>query len=60
MGVPPGLANTVIPFKYDDVEDFERVYSNNKDCGIICIEGARYDYPDKKFLKRIMSVAKKK
>ena len=58
-GVPPGLANTVIPFKYDDIEDFERVYSKNKDCGIICIEGARYDYPDKKFLKKIMSVAKK-
>jgi glutamate-1-semialdehyde 2,1-aminomutase len=58
-GVPPGLQGTAIPFNYDDLENFEKVFSENKDCGIICIEGARNDYPNNEFLEKIMYVAKK-
>ena len=53
-GVPRGLKNTVVPFIYNDVEDFKRVVSKNPDIGIICIEGARFDFPSNKFLKTIM------
>jgi glutamate-1-semialdehyde 2,1-aminomutase len=57
-GVPPGLAGTAIPFLYNDVDDFERVLNENPDIGVICIEGARYDFPGKEFLDAITSRAR--
>lgn len=57
-GVPPGLVGTAIPFLYNDVEDFERVVAQNPDLGIICIEGARYDFPTQPFLDAIKSRAR--
>lgn len=57
-GVPQGLAGTAIPFLYNDVDDFERVLRENPDIGVICIEGARYDFPGKEFLDAITSRAR--
>ena len=34
--------------------------SDNPDIGIICIEGARYEYPNKDFIETIMRVAREK
>ena len=59
-GVPKGLKNTVVPFIYNDVDDFKKVLINNPDIGVICVEGARFDYPKDTFLKAIMDIAKKK
>lgn len=59
-GVPPGLKGTAIPFLYNDIDDFERVMQENPDVGIICIEGARYDFPNKEFLDAITAYSRKK
>ena len=58
-GVPTGLANTAVPFSYNDEENFEKVVKDNPDAGVICIEGARYDFPRKDFLDSITYIAKK-
>jgi glutamate-1-semialdehyde 2,1-aminomutase len=57
-GVPSGLRETAVPFLYNDVADFERVLEQNHDIGVICIEGARYDFPTADFLDAIMAKAK--
>ena len=57
-GVPSGLSGTAIPFIYNDVDDFEKVISQNTDIGVICVEGARYDFPTPEFLDAIMKKAK--
>ena len=59
-GVPSGLAGTAIPFRYNDIEDFYRVLRQNDDIGVIVLEGARYDFPTKEFLKAIEIEAKKR
>jgi glutamate-1-semialdehyde 2,1-aminomutase len=57
-GVPIGLKDTAIPFHYNDAENFERVLKENPNIGVICIEGARYDFPTSEFLASIMEKAK--
>ena len=59
MGVPAGLANTAIPFRYNDIESFENTIKDNTDAGVICLEGARYDFPSKEFLESVSRIAKK-
>tara|TARA_B100000787_G_scaffold170221_1_gene164930 strand:- start:2863 stop:4188 length:1326 start_codon:yes stop_codon:yes gene_type:complete len=58
-GVPAGLANTAVPFIYNDIEDFERTIKNHPDAGVICMEGARYDFPSREFLESVSRIAKK-
>ena len=58
-GVPSGLRNTAIPFAYNNVEDFEDILERHQDAGVICIEGARYDFPSSEFLESITKAAKK-
>ncbi len=60
LGVPSGLSGTAIPFKYNNVEDFNRVLDQHNDIGVIVIEGARYDLPSADFLKAIDNESKKK
>lgn len=59
VGVPVGLANTAIPFTYNDIENFEKTVKENPDAGVICIEGARYDFPSYEFLDAVTFLAKK-
>jgi len=59
-GVPSGLANTAIPFEYNNVEDLERVLNLHPDIGILCLEGARYNLPDKEFIKKINKLKNEK
>ncbi len=59
-GVPAGLRNTAIPFLYNDVEDFERVMDEHPDVGVICVEGARYDFPSAAFLDAITARARER
>jgi len=60
LGVPQGLKETAIPFKYNDPDDFNRTIKNNPDIGTIVIEGARYDFPTQEFLDTIQKTAKEK
>ena len=60
VGVPKGLIDTAIPFKYNDLGDFNQVIKNNPDIGTIVIEGARYDFPSQQFLSGIQKIAKEK
>ena len=57
-GVPKGLANTALPFCYNDVKDFRRLIDANPDVGVIAIESARYDFPTQAFLNEIQTVAR--
>ena len=59
-GVPSSLCNTAIPFAYNSVEDFQRVIDEHSDLGVICIEGARYDFPSQEFLTAITNYARNK
>ncbi len=59
-GVPSGLKNTVFPFTYNDVSDLNKVIKEHPDVGVICIEGARFDYPTEAFLNEIMKISTKK
>ena len=60
QGVPKGLKDTVVPFIYNSVSDFKKVIKENPDVGIICIEGARFEYPSEGFLQAIMEISRKK
>ena len=58
-GVPSCLANTAIPFTYNDIENLEKTVKANPDAGVICLEGARYDFPSQEFLEAVTVLAKK-
>ena len=58
-GVPSGLANTAIPFTYNNIENLEKTVKLNPDAGVICLEGARYDFPSEEFLDAVTVLAKK-
>ncbi len=57
LGVPKKLANTVIPFTYNNVSEFRKL--NKKNLAAIVIEGSRYSYPSKKFITEITKTCKK-
>jgi len=59
-GVPSGLSGTAIPFKYNDTDSFKKVLDNNKDIGVIVLEGARYSLPSADFLSTIDVESKKR
>jgi glutamate-1-semialdehyde aminotransferase len=59
-GVPSGLSGTAFPFKYNDINDFERLLEQHDDIGVIVLEGARYDLPSADFLKAIDIQSKRK
>ena len=57
LGVPKSLKGTTIPFRYNDIDDFNQIIKNNPDIGVIVFEGARYDFPNKEFLDTIQKSA---
>ncbi len=57
-GVPQGLAGSVRPFRYNNIEELYKVVDDK--VGAIVIEGARYDFPNKDFLEAIQKIAKEK
>lgn len=60
IGVPGSLKNTSIPFLYNSIESFHDVIKKNDDIGVICIEGARGEYPNRKFISEITKIARRK
>ena len=60
LGVPRGLKNSVIPFKFNDYHDLNNIVKKNANqCAAIIMEPCRDKMPDKKYLKEIRSIANK-
>lgn len=60
VGVPDILNNTIFPFSFNNSDDFLKLVNKEKDIGIICVEGARFNLPTQDFLNTIMHVAQQK
>lgn len=60
LGVPKGLKGTVIPFRFNNWEDFEKIIKKNiKNAAAIVIEPCREGFPEKKYLLALKEIAKK-
>jgi glutamate-1-semialdehyde 2,1-aminomutase len=54
LGVPRGLAGTALPFRYNHIEDLEKIISKNKnDLAAIVMEPVRDHYPQADFLEKV-------
>ena len=59
-GVPEGLAETTIPFKYNDIEALEKIFTDNKgDMAGIIMEPIRNEEPRAGFLEKVKELARK-
>lgn len=60
-GVPRGLIGTAIPFKYNDLKDFETLINRfNKEIAAVVMEPVRSFWPNRDFLCGIRSITKQK
>ncbi len=60
LGVPKGLAGSMIPFKFNDKQDLEKIVKKKaKECAAIVLEPCREKFPDKDYLKEIRKIANK-
>ncbi len=58
LGVPGGLAGTALPFRYNHIEDLEKIISENKnDLAAIVMEPVRDRYPEAGFLEKVRELA---
>tara|TARA_Y100000591_G_C21853150_1_gene713027 strand:+ start:2214 stop:3077 length:864 start_codon:yes stop_codon:yes gene_type:complete len=60
LGVPSTLKNSIIPLRFNDHRQLLKLFNKNKDANILVIEGARNDYPSKKFVESINNLQKRK
>jgi len=58
-GVPEQLKNSIVPFKYNDINSLERIIEKNKDIGIIIMEPFKDNGPNNNFLKKVRKLATK-
>ena len=57
-GVPESLKDSIHPFTYGNIKELKEIIKRRK-IGTIVLEGARYDLPEKKFVKEINQICKK-
>lgn len=57
-GVPRGLANTTIPFEYNDIEIVKKIVAGNSDLGVIKMEVSRNFDPLPGYLETIRKITK--
>ncbi len=57
LGVPKNLVNTSVGFEYNNSSELKKISKRN--VAAIVIEGCRYSYPNKEFIKTINDVCKK-
>lgn len=58
-GVPKGLKNTTIPFRYNDIENFKKLIEDYKgNIAAVIMEPIRNIYPEEGFLETIREVTK--
>ena len=61
LGVPKGLKNTIIPFRFNNWDDYKNIIKKNiKSAAAIIIEPCREGFPERKYLVRIKKNCKKK
>lgn len=59
-GIPQGLKNTVIPFRYNDLQSFEKLLQTYKEkIAAVIMEPIRNFYPEPGFLEKIREYTKK-
>tara|TARA_B100000035_G_scaffold313285_1_gene326642 strand:- start:209 stop:1531 length:1323 start_codon:yes stop_codon:yes gene_type:complete len=60
LGVPKGLSGTVLPFRYNNDSDYRNIIKRNiKKAAAIVIEPCREGFPNKRYLSKLKSLAKK-
>lgn len=60
LGVPKGLRGTVIPFRFNNWLDFEKIIKRNiKNAAAIVIEPCREGFPEKNYMLALKKIAKK-
>jgi len=60
LGVPKGLIGSVIPFRFNNWQDLEKVVKKNaKNCAAIVLEPCREKFPDKEYLHELRRIADK-
>lgn len=57
LGVPRALRGTSLPFRYNHIEELERLVKKYKDIGVIVIEPYRHHEPEKDFLGNVRQIA---
>jgi glutamate-1-semialdehyde aminotransferase len=55
-GVPEGLTETALPFRYNHFEELEQIVSRH-DIGVIVMEPMRHHEPENDFLKKVRDLA---
>lgn len=55
-GIPRGLANTSIPFKYNDIDELKKIVSENE-IGVIVLEPYRHEKPKDGFVEKVREIA---
>jgi len=60
LGVPKNMKNSILPLKFNDCVELNKLFNDNNDAGILVIEGARANYPSKNFVDTINKLQKKK
>jgi glutamate-1-semialdehyde 2,1-aminomutase len=58
-GVPENLKGSVIPFRYNSIEELESIVDKN-DIGVIKMEVSRNERPKENFLTKVRNIANKK
>ena len=56
LGTPRGLKGTAIPFKYNKINELEKIVKKN-DIGTIVVEPVRHHEPDQNFLLGVREIA---
>jgi len=56
-GVPRALKGTSIPFKYNEIEELQKIVEKDKDIGAILVEPIRHHNPENNFLGEIRKIA---
>jgi glutamate-1-semialdehyde 2,1-aminomutase len=59
IGVDKNLKGSIHPFSYNKASELEKLIKKNKKIGIVVVESARYDYPEKNFVLKINKLCKK-
>lgn len=58
-GVPKNLKGSVFSFKFNDLIEFKKILSKNKDIGVLFMEVFRNEAPKKTYLKKLLQICKK-
>lgn len=57
LGVPPQLQGTILPFRYNHIEELEQLVTAHPDIGVIVVETVRHHEPENNFLGKVREIA---